>query len=117
MRLGETLARKDRRLDLEDDRAQPADVHVVGEQFQRVIEPRAGLHQQREIAGENGDVLRRRGRDSVGKRQRPAGRLLLSATVSIGTQAEIFDALRHFGADSARRSSRSRSRPFWVSAR
>ena len=43
--------------DLRDRRPQAADVDVAGEQLERVVDARAGLEQQREVAREDGDVL------------------------------------------------------------
>ena len=51
-RLGKTLAGHDMRLDVGDDRPQPAEIAIRREQFEPVIDPRAGAQQQRKIAGE-----------------------------------------------------------------
>ena len=56
-RLGETLARDDPRPDIGDHRPQPAEIGIGGKQFEAVIDPRAGAQQQREIAGEQRNVL------------------------------------------------------------
>ena len=52
-RLGKALAGDDARPDIGDHRPQPAEIAVGGEQFEAVIDPRAGAQQQREVAGEN----------------------------------------------------------------
>ena len=44
-------------MNLAYDRAQPANIHVSRKQVQRRIEPGAGVEQECEVAGENGDVL------------------------------------------------------------
>ena len=43
--------------DLGHDRAQAADVAIGGQQFEAVIDAGAGPQQQRQVAGEDGDVL------------------------------------------------------------
>ena len=57
-RFGETFAGDDMRPDIGDHRPQSAEIPVGGEQFEAVIDTRAGAQQQREIAGENRDVFR-----------------------------------------------------------
>ena len=86
-RVGETLARRGSAAVIAGDgRAHAADVGVGREQFQRVVDPRAGAQQQREIAGEDRDILRRAGRENSAKLPSgaPARASLSSATVSIG---------------------------------
>ena len=56
-RLGKTLAGHDARADIGHDRPQPAEIGIGGQQFEAVIDPRAGAQQQREVAGENRDVF------------------------------------------------------------
>ena len=72
-------------VDLRDGRSQAADVCLAGEQFERVVDARAGLQQQREVAGEDRHVLGRCGRENSEKSReaRPTPRDR-SATVSIG---------------------------------
>ncbi len=53
----ETFARHDMRPDFGHHRPQPAKLLVGGEQFQPVIDPRTGAQQQREVAGEDRDIL------------------------------------------------------------
>ncbi len=94
-RLGEALAGEHAGADLRHRPAQPADVLVGGEQFEPVVEPRARLEQQREVAGENGDVL---GARRIEGRQRDArGRAAPGLGDRIdGNEAEIFDAMGDF---------------------
>ena len=56
-RLGKALAGHDARADVGDDRPQAAEIAVGGQQFEPVIDARAGAQQQREVAGEDGDVF------------------------------------------------------------
>ena len=56
-RVGEAFAGHDVGADLCDNGMQPADVPVAGKKLQRIVEPRAGLEQQREVAREDGHVL------------------------------------------------------------
>ena len=51
-RLGKALAAQERRAQFANDGARMADIGIVGEQFERVVEPCAGLQQQGKIAGE-----------------------------------------------------------------
>ena len=56
-RLGKAFAGDHARADVGDHRPQPAEIAVGGEQFEPVIDPRAGAQQQREVAGEDRDVF------------------------------------------------------------
>ena len=79
----------------DDGRTQAAGFGVGGDKFERLVDARAGLEQQREIAGEEGDVLKAR---AGGEFERPA-RGLAGAVVADGfdrDEAEIFDAQRDF---------------------
>ncbi len=91
-RFGETLAGDDARADIGDHRPQPAEIAVGGEQFETVIDARAGAQQQREIAGENGDVF---GLGLVEQAEGAARRAaLLQRDVVDQHQAEPLDPLR-----------------------
>ena len=71
--------------DLGDHRPQPPDIDVGREQFERVIEPGARLQQQRQIEGEDSDVLGARPPPEA-NRPDAAAAVLSSVTLSIGTR-------------------------------
>jgi hypothetical protein len=56
-RLAEAFAGHDAGAHLGNDRAKAADIGVAGEKLKPVVEPRAGLEQQREIEREHRHVL------------------------------------------------------------
>ena len=82
-RVGEALAAEQRRTQLRDHRAQPADIGVAGQEFERVVETRAGLQQQREIAGEGRHLGGARLAEQAKATEPDAARF--SSTVSIGS--------------------------------
>ena len=94
-RLGKALAAQERRAQFANDGAQTADIGIVGEQFERVVEPCAGLQQQGKIAGEGRD-LRSTGlaEDAKSGGRRGGARLLHRLDRQ---QPQIFDAGRDFG--------------------
>jgi len=60
---GKALARQNRRRDLADGRAHPADVDIGGEQVQRVVDARSRAQQQGEVASEDRHVFGARPRE------------------------------------------------------
>ena len=84
------------RADLGDDRPQAADIAVGGQQFQAVIDARAGAQQQRKVAGENRDVL---GPRLVEQAETAPRRGVFHRERFDQHQAEALDAPRHVSAD------------------
>jgi hypothetical protein len=94
-RLAEAFTRQDAGAHLGDDGAQAADVRVGGEQLQRIVEPRAGFQQQREVEGEDGDVLSLCTLAEREERRGDRGTILGDGVDR--DEAEILDAARDFG--------------------
>src|SRR4051794_24895750 len=95
-RLAETFAREDAGAHPCDDRGQAAHIGVAGKKLEPVIEPRAGLEQQRKIEREDGDVL---GLGPLAERQERYGGAF-GPFLRDGIdrhEAEIFDAARDLG--------------------
>jgi len=55
-RVREAFARQQRRVQLSDHGPQPPDIGVTGQEFQRVVEPRAGFQEQRQVPREGRDL-------------------------------------------------------------
>ena len=91
-RLGKALAGDDARADVGDDRPQPAEIGIGGEQLQPVIDAGAGAQQQREVAGEDGDVFGLRPVEEAEHAARRAA--LFRRDVVDQHQAEPLDPLR-----------------------
>ena len=84
-RFGEALAGEHGGADLPHHRTQLADVLVAGEQLEAVVEARARLEQQREVAREDRDVLVAR-RVEGGERELQPPPAPSSIDVSIGNR-------------------------------
>ena len=82
---------------------QPADVLVAGKKFERIVEPRAGLEQQREVAGEDGHVLAARLVEQADGEVRNR-RAAVAGNGLDRNEAEIFDPMRDLGGVRRRRS-------------
>ena len=89
------FAGEHRGADLGDHRPQPPDINVRREQFERVIEPGAGLQQQRQIEREDGDIFGAR----PPPEPKPSGRRGRGAILGHAVdwdETEIFDAVGDF---------------------
>ena len=90
-----TLAREDRGAETGDHRPQPADVGIVCEQFERVVQARACLQQQRKIARERCHLRRTWPAEKAEAILR--GRSLLVLNGFDRQQTKIFDTAGDFG--------------------
>ena len=82
--------------DLRHHRTQAPNVDVDGEQIERIVDARAGLEQQRQIAGENRDVLGACGRENSEKLSRTFSAPARFRDGFDRDEAEIFDAIGDF---------------------
>jgi len=92
-RFSKALAGKKRGAQFADHRTQPPDIGVGRQKLKRVVEPRAGLQQQGEVARENGDF--RRGRLVEQAEAAPARDAALLLDGLDRQQAQIFDTCGH----------------------
>ena len=94
-RLGKTLPAQKRSAQSGDDRAQPADIGIAGEQLERVVEPRARLQEQREIAGKGRHLRAVSVTEDTEACRRGGGTLFLDGLDR--QQPQIFDPGRNLG--------------------